>query len=307
LFFLKKWHYISRMTTEVLLYYLYTALDDPAAVVASQRELCQRLNLKGRIIVAEEGINGTVEGAPEDTEQYILAMTADPRFAGISFKHSVGNGAAFPKLSVKVRSEIVTTGLGEDDVDQRQQTGRYLSADELHQWINSDKDFTIVDMRNNYEHAVGHFSGSVLPKMRFFRQLPEVMPQLEPLRNKTVLTVCTGGVRCEKASAYLLKQGFSEVYQLEGGIATYLERYPNQGYKGKLYVFDSRIHVGYGSESADHEVIGCCEKCGLSCETYINCADDDCHRHFICCDSCQTGRETTYCGAPCVAPSLVPA
>src|SRR5690606_14861554 len=156
-----------------------------------------------------------------------------------------GTGEAFPKLSVKLRKEIVSGHLEDEDVKPWEMTGKYVSADLLHQWIEEGEDFTIVDMRNNYEYKVGHFENSINPEMDNFRDLKKVLKKIEPFKNKKVVTVCTGGVRCEKASGYLIKKGFEDVYQLENGIVTYMEKYPNKAFKGKLYVFDKRVVMDF--------------------------------------------------------------
>lgn len=275
---------------QILLYYKYVRIDDPEALKVSQRELCERLGLKGRIIVATEGINGTVEGLKENTEQYIAELVADPRFADIHWKKSVGTGDAFPKLSVKSRKEIVSLhledGAGVCDIDPNQTTGVHLKPEELHQWIAEGREFYIVDMRNAYEHKLGHFAGSILPPMANFRDLPKLVESISHLKNKTVLTVCTGGVRCEKASGFLMTQGFTDVYQLDGGIVSYMEKYPNEDFKGKLYVFDRRIAQGFYTDDPSHEIIAECEACGAKSENYVNCANNTCHRHFIACLQC---------------------
>ncbi len=264
-----------------------------------QRELCQRLNLKGRIIVANEGINGTVEGSVEDTEAYVHALKSDPRFADTHIKRSQGNGQAFPKLSIKARPEIVSLHLGEEDINPRQTTGKYLQPEELHEWFVNQKEFYIVDMRNDYEQRVGHFAGSVLPRLGNFRDLPQLLADLEHLKDKTVVTVCTGGVRCEKASGFLVKHGFNNVYQLSGGIVSYMEKYPNQHFLGKLYVFDQRIIMGFNTDSPEHVVIGRCAKCDKPSEHYINCGNNKCHLHFICCQNCLETDEVGYCSQDC--------
>lgn len=274
---------------QVLLYYKYVRILDPEAEKERQKNLCEKFDLLGRIIVASEGINGTVEGLLEDTEKYIEEMQKDPRFSDIHWKRSAGTGDAFPKLSVKTRPEIVSLGLesfGVCDVDPSQTTGVHLKPEELHQWIKEDKEFYIVDMRNAYEHKLGYFEGSVLPPMKNFRDLPKVVKQLAHLKNKTVLTVCTGGVRCEKASGFLITQGFTDVYQLDGGIVSYMERYPNEDFKGKLYVFDGRITQGFYTDDPAHEVVAKCDVCGEASENYVNCANLSCHRHFVACEAC---------------------
>jgi UPF0176 protein len=286
---------------EILLYYKYVLIDNPASEMARQRELCERLGLKGRIIIAREGINGTVEGLKENTEKYIEEMTGDPRFANMHWKKSAGTGKAFPKLSVKVRSEIVSLGLGVCDIDPNQITGVHLKPEELHQWIKEGKEFYIVDMRNVYEHKVGHFEGSLLPAIENFRDLPKVIDQIAHLKNKTVLTVCTGGVRCEKASGFLITQGFKDVYQLDGGIVSYMEKYPNENFKGKLYVFDNRVTMGFYTDDQTHEIVAKCDTCGEKSENFVNCANDMCHRHFITCKSClEKGGGKVFCPGGCV-------
>lgn len=252
----------------------------------AQRKICEELGLKGRIIVSKEGINGTVEGLTEKTEKYIEFMSRDKRFQDVNWKKSVGTGSAFPKLSIKVRDEIVSLHLGDLDFDPRKVTGKYLTAEELHKWFEEKKEFYIVDMRNDYEYLSGRFENSVLPGLENFRDLKKELPKLEHLKDKTVLTVCTGGVRCEKASGFLMMSGFKDVYQLENGIVTYMEKYPNEHFKGKLYVFDGRVTMGFNTDSGKHVVVGQCERCLKPSENYINCSTVGCHRHFIMCEKC---------------------
>ncbi|MBP9732651.1 MAG: rhodanese-related sulfurtransferase [Candidatus Magasanikbacteria bacterium] len=297
---------------QILLYYKYIPIENPEELMREQRALCEKLRLKGRIIIAKEGINGTVEGTIEDTETYIEEMKKDSRFADIHWKKSDGIGNAFPKLRVRVRDEIVSTHLEEKDVDPRVTTGKYLTPEELHSWIHPSagsgqaaKEFYIIDMRNDFEYAVGHFENSFFPNLQYFRNLPGQIEKLSHLKNKTILTVCTGGVRCEKASGFLLTQGFDDVYQLKGGIVSYMERYPNLDFKGKLYVFDKRLVMGFNTESSDHEIIGRCVKCESQCERMINCINDECSRHFILCADCAdpvTGR--LLCPMGCRPPSV---
>lgn len=284
---------------EILLYYKYTDLPDAAELTAAHKALCQELGLKGRVIIATEGINGTVEGTIENTAKYRAALTADPRLADINFKRSPGTGEAFPKLSVKLRDEIVSLHLGEADFSPTQVTGKYISAEELHNWIHSDKEFYIVDMRNDYEHAVGHFAGSILPPLTNFRDLPEALPKLAHLKDKTVVTVCTGGVRCEKASGYLVNNGFNDVYQLQDGIVTYMEKYPNEDFNGQLYVFDGRVTMGFNLDDPKRVIVGKCAKCDKPCEDYYNCANLNCHKHIIVCSDCLSPGGLAFCSAEC--------
>jgi UPF0176 protein len=290
------------MDFQILLYYKYVHIDDPEALMKEQRLLCEELGFTGRIIVAEEGINGTVEGTKESTEKYMEEMRKDPRFADVHFKTSFGDGKSFPKLSVKVRSEIVSAHLGYDDIDPNEVTGKYLEAEELYKWIHEGKkEFYIVDMRNDYEHKVGYFEGSILAPLKNFRELPEKLEEIAHLKNKTVVTVCTGGVRCEKASGFLIKHGFKDVYQLHNGIHSYMEKYPNQDFKGKLYVFDGRVTMGFNLDSPEHEIVSSCDKCGEKNDIYADCSYLHCkgHRHFICCENCRDAEGRAFCSVEC--------
>ena len=270
---------------QVLLYYKYIAVPEAKRVRDEQRELCLQLNLTGRIIVADEGINGTVEGTVADTGKYIKAMEKTPYFKGISYKKSIGTGNAFPKLSVKYRPEVVTTKI--KNLNPQMVTGKYLTAQELHEWFEQKKEFYIVDMRNDYEYISGYFENFIPSGIHNFYDLPDVLPRLKHLKNKTVVTVCTGGIRCEKASGFLVSSGFNDVYQLKDGIVTYMEKYPNKHFKGKLYVFDGRMTVGFNTDSPDHEIVGRCMRCNVACDSYVNCEYDMCHYHYICCTNCR--------------------
>ncbi len=286
---------------QIILFYKYVRIADPEAVAEGQRETCEKLGLKGRCIIASEGINATYEGSKENVEQYIKELERDERFRNIHFKLSTGTGNAFPKLSIKVRKEIVSLHLGTCDINPNEITGTHLKPEELHEWIKNGREFYIVDMRNAYEHKVGHFENSILPSIENFRDLPKVVEQIKHLKNKTVLTVCTGGVRCEKASGFLVTQGFKDVYQLDGGIVSYMEKYPNEDFQGKLYVFDGRVSMGFYTDDAKHKIVGKCDTCGGESENYINCANPVCHRHFISCDKCLSKNEgKAFCVGGCI-------
>lgn len=283
---------------QVLLYYKYVVIEDPLNVRNEQRALCQKLGLKGRIIVADEGINGTVEGTLENTEEYIREMEKSKYFKGITYKKSEGIGDAFPRLSVKYRREIVSAHMPE--LNPSKVTGKYLTADELHQWYEEGKEFYVVDMRNDYEYLSGYFENFIPADLKNFYDLPKVLPKLAHLKDKTIVTVCTGGIRCEKASGFLVSNGFNDVYQLKDGIQTYMQKYPNEHFKGKLYVFDKRLTIGFNTDDPTHEIVGRCDTCNAVCDTYVNCAYNECHRHYILCDSC-LDKETglAFCNDKC--------
>lgn len=288
---------------QILLFYKYVHISEPETVKIWLTELCKSLSLKGRLIVATEGLNITLEGKTEDTETFIKELEKDERFLNIHMKRSVGTGDAFPRLSVKVRPEIVSLHLGVCDVDPNQTTGIHLKPEELHDWIAQGKEFYIVDMRNAYEHAVGRFAGSICPPMENFRDLPKLLKTIDHLKNKTVLTVCTGGVRCEKASGYLITQGFNDVYQLDGGIVSYMEKYPNEDFEGKLYVFDGRVAMGFYTDDPKHKIIGVCDSCGASSENIVDCREFGCNGQFILCADCEKSqiekRGHTHCVKNC--------
>ena len=283
------------MTYTIILFYKYTHIKDTEALKEAQLKLCRELELKGRMIIAEEGVNATFEGTNENIEKYVKKLTSDKRFKGIHIKRSEGIGDAFPKLSVKVRPEIVSLRLGEEDLHPGEVTGRRLTPEELHEWFQKNEDFEIVDMRNDYEYKSGHFRGSRLLPMRNFRDLPKVKDKIEDIKDKKVLAVCTGGVRCEKATGYLKKQGFENIYQLDGGIVSYMEKYPNQDFEGKLYVFDKRITMGFETDSPEHKVVGKCDKCGATSDMYADCKNKSCANHFIACKDCRDENGLAFC------------
>ena len=280
---------------QVLLFYKYVTLDNPQKTANWLRGLAVRHHLLGRAIVAEEGINATFEGLVDDTERFATEVLADKRLSDMHIKRSAGTGTSFPKLSVKVRSEIVGTRYPKE-VDPRVATAPHLSPAELKEWYKTNKDFVVVDMRNDYEFASGHFKNAFEPGIASSRDLPDAMHKLEHLKDKTIVTTCTAGIRCEKMSAYLQHQGFEKVYQLDGGIHSYMEQYPGEDFLGTLYTFDRRLTMDFGG---DREVIGICDFCGNKTERYVNCANDTCHRHFLVCTNCIALGETPYCNDTC--------
>nr|WP_143083217.1 rhodanese-related sulfurtransferase [Alteribacillus iranensis] len=265
----------------VLLYYYYTPLEDPETFAADHLDYCKDLGLKGRILVATEGINGTVSGTVEQTEQYMKDMKNDPRFSDIVFKIDEAEGHAFKKMHVRHRPELVTLRL-EDDIDPNEITGEYLSPKEFRDALLRE-DTVVLDARNDYEYDLGHFRGAIRPDIKAFRELPEwVEENKEKLEGKKILTYCTGGIRCEKFSGWLKKEGFEDVAQLHGGIVTYGKDEEVKGdlWDGKCYVFDERISVPINQ--IEHNVVGRDYFDGTPCERYINCAEPDCNKQIIC-------------------------
>lgn len=286
------------MKHTIIIFYLYTDIQNPEETKVWIRSLCEKYHLTGRVLLATEGINATLEGTHNNIESFIQEYKTDSRFSPTVIKKSDGTGSAFPRLMVKVRPEIVSLGLKEKDVDPNITTGIHLKPEELHTWIRNKKDMYIVDMRNDYEWKLGRFKNSVVTSMQNFRELPEKIKEIEHLKNKTIVTVCTAGVRCEKASGFLKEQGFKDVYQLEGGIQTYIEKYKNDDFQGKMYVFDNRLVTAYTPDEI-RTVIGRCDFCGTQSENCVNCHSLNCHKHHISCEQCIEKNRGVFCNKRC--------
>jgi len=272
----------SNENFQILLYYKYVHIEDPESFTEEHLQYCKDLGLKGRVLIAEEGINGTVSGTIEQTEQYMKDMHADPRFSDLVFKIDKHDQHTFKKMHVRHRPELVTLRL-EDDVDPLQTTGDYLSPAEFNEAM-KDENTVILDARNDYEYDVGHFRGAIRPDIETFRDLPQWIQENKHLIDgKRVLTYCTGGVRCEKFSGWLIKEGFEDVAQLHGGIVTYGKDPEVKGerWDGQCYVFDERLVVPINRKE-EHTVVGVDYFDGQPCERYVNCAKPECNRQILC-------------------------
>lgn len=266
----------------VLLFYKYVPIENAEKFTQEHLNFCKNIGIKGRILVSEEGINGTLSGTVEQTEAYIAHMNEDTRFDDILWKIDEADEHAFKKMFVRYRPEIVTLQLEEEDLNPNEITGNYLSPQEFKEAI-LDEDTVVIDARNDYEYDLGHFRGAVRPEIRNFRELPQwIRENKEKFMDKRVVTYCTGGIRCEKFSGWLVKEGFEDVGQLHGGIATYGKDPEVQGelWDGKMYVFDERIAVDINRK--EHVIVGKDWFDGQPCERYINCADPDCNRQILC-------------------------
>ncbi|WP_260284491.1 oxygen-dependent tRNA uridine(34) hydroxylase TrhO [Peribacillus aracenensis] len=265
----------------VLLYYLYVPIENHEEFAAEHLAACKALELKGRILVAAEGINGTVSGTIEQTNKYMDMMKSDPRFADIVFKIDEADGHAFKKMHVRPRNELVTLRLDED-INPNRTTGKYLSPMEFFEQM-QDEDTIVLDARNDYEFDLGHFRGAIKPEITNFRELPDwVRENREMFEGKKILTYCTGGIRCEKFSGWLVEEGFEDVSQLHGGIATYGKDPEVQGelWDGQMYVFDERIAVPINQK--EHVIVGRDIYSGEPCERYVNCANPECNKKILC-------------------------
>lgn len=276
----------------VLLYYQYVPIEDGETFAQKHLADCKELGLKGRILVADEGINGTVSGTIEQTNAYMELMKNDPRFSSIIFKIDEAEQNAFKKMHVRYRPELVNLSL-EDDVNPLELTGAYLDPKEFREAM-LDENTVVIDARNDYEFDLGHFRGAIRPEIRSFRELPQwIRDNKEQFMEKRVLTYCTGGIRCEKFSGWLVREGFKDVGQLHGGIATYGKDPEVQGdlWDGQMYVFDSRIAVTINQK--EHVIVGRDWFDGSPCERYINCGNPECNRQMLASEE----NEAKYLGA----------
>lgn len=273
------------MIKKILLYYKYIAVPNPQEIRDWQQALCTQLGLTGRIIIASEGINGTVCGNSEATDAYIIAMHNHDLFNNVDFKDSIVNGKYdyFTGLHVIVKKEVVNLGIDPEKLTT-ENTGKHLTPQQAHELLSQKpEDLVILDGRNYFEARVGAFTDAITPEINHFRDFPEYIDKnLDLFKDKEVLMYCTGGIRCERASAYLKSKGVSkEVYQIEGGIHRYVEQYPDGHFRGKNYVFDARIAV-----KVTDDIIGTCDICAQPCDTYTNCRNAKCNKHFIGCSAC---------------------
>jgi UPF0176 protein len=266
----------------ILLYYCYSQIENPEQFREEHHRLCLDLNLRGRIIIAPEGLNGTVSGLKEDCEKYMATVKADPRFAKTDFKVDHSDKHAFAKLHVRHKLEIVHSSLRHIDPNKR--TGIHLEPEEFRKMKNQD-DVVVLDVRSDYEFSVGRFKNAVTLPIENFRDFPAKVDELkEKYKDKKILTYCTGGIKCEKASAFLLEQGFENVYQLHGGIIKYGFEAEGEDFEGKCYVFDNRLTVDVNK--VNPTVISKCYVCATPSDRMVNCANPSCNIHVAICESC---------------------
>jgi len=275
---------------KIILYYKFAPISDPDAVRLWQKNLCQRLSLKGRIIISKHGINGTLGGDMDNLKEYVKETKTFPSFKGTLFKWSEGAGDDFPKLSVKVRDEIVTfKAVDEIKVDENGIVGggKHLSPQAVNDLVEKHGDEVVFfDGRNAYEAAVGKFKDAVIPDVDTTRDFKEELndPKYDEIKKKKVITYCTGGIRCEVLSVLMKNRGFEDVYQIDGGIVKYGEKYGDNGYwDGSLYVFDKRMGTKFSNKAKD---IGECIHCKGKTSNFENCANKSCNKLILICQKC---------------------
>lgn len=267
----------------VLLYYNFVPVPDPGYARDEMEAICKELGLLGRILIAPEGLNGTVSGPEAATTAYMAWVNRHPVFHATEFKVDAVDEHTFIKLHVRVRDEIVHLGL--DDLDMTQPLDNYVEPEEWREMLHSaDPDIVIFDARSNYETELGRFRGAISLDIENFRDLPDRLEELAAYKDKKIYTYCTGGIKCEKVSRLLLREGFREVYQLHGGIIRYGHEAGGEDFEGSCYVFDQRVAVPVNL--VNPKLLGHCKLCGAESEKYINCANPDCNDHFLICDTC---------------------
>ena len=284
---------------KILLYYKFTPLSDPEAVKLWQKTLCESLNLRGRILMSRHGLNGTVGGDIDDLKAYIRATKQYPGFRGTVFKWSDGAREDFPRMSVKSRRELVGFKNADDEFEVDENGviggGKHLKPQEVNELVEAyGDDVVFFDGRNAHEAKIGKFKDAIVPDTRTSRDFIAELEsdKYDGIKDKKVITYCTGGVRCEVISAMMKKRGFKEVYQIDGGIVKYGEAYGDDGlWEGALRVFDGRMTVKF-SERA--KTIGECLHCGAKTSNFENCANVTCNELVLICETCKENPDLLF-------------
>jgi UPF0176 protein len=274
---------------KIILYYKFVPISDPEMTMLWQKELCSRLSIKGRILISPHGINGTLGGDVKSLRQYKSQMNASGIFRGITYKWSDGGHEDFPKLKVKVKPEIVAFDAADEIVVSErgiENGGKHLKPAALHKMLDEKKEngeeVLFYDGRNMYEAKIGKFKDTIVPNTVTSRDFKKDLEtgEISKYKDKPIVTYCTGGIRCEILSAMMLNRGYKEVYQMDGGIAKYGEKYADDGlWEGKLFVFDDRMQMGFSDKAKD---IADCEKCGEKTSNLVNSSNIRRKLHVIC-------------------------
>ena len=270
-------------------FYCYFHIDEPSAFRNELYKKFKDLDVYGRIYLAHEGINAQISVPTEKFEQFRSLLYSIQPLNGIRLNVAVDEGHSFYVLDIKVRKNIVADGINDPAFDVANR-GKYVSAEEFNK-LTSDPDTVVLDMRNHYEFEVGHFEKALeIPSDTFREQLPMAVEMMKDNAEKNIIMYCTGGIRCEKASAYMRYKGFKNVFHLEGGIINYVNEVKAKGlenkFHGKNFVFDQRL-----GERITEEIISNCHQCGKPADTHVNCVNDACHLLFIQCDECRKKME----------------
>ena len=284
---------------KIILYYGFAPVADPETLKLWQKTLCESLGLKGRILISKHGINGTLGGDMSALKKYVRETKQFAGFGKIDFKWSEGTGQDFPRLSVKTRKELVAFASPDEiQVDKTGVTngGKHLKPAEVNKLVEERGDEVVFfDGRNAFEAKIGKFKNAIVPETDtthdFIRELES--GKYDHLKDKPIVTYCTGGIRCEILSAAMINRGFQEVFQIQGGIVRYGETFKDKGlWEGSLYVFDERMTMDFSDET---KVIGECEACSGSTKNFVNCANLGCKDLVLLCEDCAEKPENLVC------------
>ena len=281
-----------RLMQKILLYYKFTPVKDPEAVKLWQKTLCDSLGLHGRILVSRHGLNGTVGGEMDDLKKYIKETKKFPGFKDIVFKWSDGGREDFPRMNVKHRRELVGFKASDSEYEVSENGvvggGKHLKPAQVHELIEKyGDDVVFFDGRNEHEAKIGKFKNAVVPNTNTSRDFIAELEsdKYDDLKDKKVITYCTGGIRCEVISSMMKKRGFKDVYQIDGGIVKYGEAYGDDGlWEGSLRVFDNRMTVNFSDKV---KTIGECTHCGSKTSNFENCAHAECNDLVLICENCR--------------------
>lgn len=301
---LKKRLEAENQPRKTLSFYKYHPIENPQEFRDELYQQLEKLEALGRIYIAHEGINAQLSVPEKNFQSFLDYLDSIEFLRGVRINIAVDDdGKSFWILRVKVKEKIVADGI-DDPTFSIERRGEYLNAKEFNE-LTENPETVVVDMRNYYEYEVGHFENAIeIPSDTFREQLPQAVEMLEDKKDQNVVLYCTGGIRCEKASAYFLHHGFTKVFHLEGGIIQYVHRVKEEGlenkFRGKNFVFDNRL-----SEQITEEIISQCHQCGEKCDAHCNCANDDCHMLFIQCENCKE-KFAGCCGTECQETAALP-
>lgn len=272
------------MSYVVLAFYHLVEIDDPDALVIKHKSFFKNRDSSCRIYISHEGINGQMSAEKNMALEYQDFLKKDPRFEKVVFKEELAERNVFPRQVVKKRKQLVALDCKVDLA----KTGTHLSPKEWKERLEKDKNFVLIDVRNDYESLIGYFEGAEKPPCQNFREFREYTEKLQQRvgSDKEILMYCTGGIRCEFYSAYMKEKGFDKIFQLEGGVINYGHKEGSKHWKGKLFVFDDRMAVSISKEAS--ETIAFCRFCKLATDTYYNCSNMDCNELFLACPDCIT-------------------
>ncbi|MSS74461.1 rhodanese-related sulfurtransferase [Candidatus Pacearchaeota archaeon] len=268
------------MDIHILLFYKFVEISDTENLKKIHLDFCNSLGIKGKVLLATEGINGSISGNKEQVEKYKLELKSDARFKDIEFKEEISSHHPFDKMVVKIKKEIIKLN---KKIDMGK-VGEYIYPEEFIKLIDENKEVIILDTRNDYESNVGKFKNAITPKIEAFRQFPEFIESFKISKDKPIVMYCTGGIRCEKASAYMIQQGFTNIKQLHGGIINFCQKFPNTLWEGSCFVFDKRLTSKINQNSS---VITNCAHCEILCDLYRNCKNIQCNNLIFLCNLCE--------------------